>query len=69
MVGNDLIVLHELLSKQLDKVAMCFTTPVKVTLVVRSLTLPDGDVVLSDDEPQKIIDTVVKMYERPPTIG
>jgi hypothetical protein len=58
-------VLHQLhldLSADLARIAKRFKSP-KLTLVVRNPRLADGDVVLTDDDPEKAIASIRRFIE------
>lgn len=55
------------IAKKLDEIAMLYKDDVKVTLIVRVPDFPDGrrDTVLSDDDPEKAIDSLRRLYGDP----
>ena len=59
--------LYDSLLPHLEAIEALFKQPL-VTLVVRAPQLPDGDLVLTQDEPQKIIESVEKLMAREPDL-
>lgn len=55
--------LHQKLAVHLEQISELFKNP-KITLVVRSPDLPDGDVVLTDDELDKAIAAIERLKGR-----
>ena len=58
-----LFALHHKLDAELKKIARLFRNP-KITLVIRNPDLADGDVVLTDDDPEAVI-AAIRCLEKP----
>ncbi len=59
--------LREDLSEDLNRIARRFKKNPKLTLVVRNPDLADGDVVLSNDDPELAIAAIRGLFARPET--
>lgn len=60
--------LYEKIVPHLEAIEKLFKSP-KVTLVVRADALPDGDIVLTQDDPEAIVASVQKLMARKPVIA
>jgi len=56
--------LHEDLCNDLERIAARFKSRPKITLLIRSPELPDGDVLLSDDDLALAIKAILRMQEK-----
>lgn len=59
--------LYRQLARHLDAVSKVFKNP-KVTLIVRSPELADGDVVIGDDDLDEAIKAIERAKKRPPCV-
>ena len=59
---------YELLGSKLDSMRQYFKQDVKITLVVRNTVLDDADLVLTEDDYDKVIETINTLKERAPVI-
>lgn len=55
------------IADKLDEISKLYKDRVKCTLVVRAIDHPDGkrDTVMTDDEPQKVIDALARLINDP----
>lgn len=58
--------LHYDLASRLEAISKLFTTPTRITLVVRTPDLPDGGVFISDDTPDAVISEITRLRNRNP---
>ncbi len=61
------LALYDKIIPHLEAIEALFKSPV-ITLVVRAPQLPDGDLVLTQDDPNAIIDTIKKQMAKRPAI-
>jgi hypothetical protein len=59
---------HEYASHHLLDLATYFKPGIKMTLLIRVPFLEDGDVYISDDEPELVKAAIDKLNKRPPVV-
>ena len=68
LTREETLALYEQIAPHLEAIERLFKSPV-LTLVVRAPQLPDGDLVMTQDEPAKIIASVQKLMARTPALA
>ena len=60
---NNLKRLHDELCLDLDHIKTRFEVPIRITLVIRVDDSPMGNLVVSNDDPARVIETILARYE------
>ena len=61
--------LHNDISTHLSEISALFTEQPKITIVIRTPWLPDGGVLLSDDDLDEAIAEIRRLQVKEPTTG
>jgi hypothetical protein len=68
-MSDKLQLLHNDISTHLSEIAALFTQPPKITIVIRTPWLPDGGVLLTDDDLDEAIAEILRLKAKEPTTG
>lgn len=59
-MDSDLVYVRDQVAERMDEILTFFKKPAKITIIVRRPGLPDQDLCMTDDEPQEIIDLMLR---------
>ena len=65
MSRDKVINLRNEVAWHLDEIAKLFKQRPKMTIVIRADWLPNGDVILTDDDQEKAIAAIRRLHEKP----